>query len=125
MTEKKSRYKKKMAFRATRTYDQRLAESKKMKEKFPDRVPIIVEARSDNAPCIDKRKFMTPHSLTCAQFIFVIRRRMMLPPEHALFFYTDNGRLVSATDTILSVAKRHTDDDGFLYITYDTENAFG
>ena len=88
-------------------------------------IPIILERRNESAPELDKRKFMTPCDLTCAQLMFVVRKRMLVKSSQALFFFVGSGTLVPGTDTVERIAQRYVDDDGFLYIVYDTENTFG
>ena len=36
---------------------------------------------------IDKNKFLVPKDLTLGQFVYVIRKRMKLPPEKAIFVF--------------------------------------
>ncbi|KAK7254708.1 formin-like protein [Aureococcus anophagefferens] len=49
--------------------------------------------------------YLRAADLTVGQFIYVIRKRIKLPPERAIFIFKDEG--------------------GFLYITYSGENTFG
>ena len=66
----------------------RIQESKRIREKYPDRIPVIVE-KSENSPeslpDIDKRKFLVPQDLTMGQLVFVIRKRIKLDPNTAIF----------------------------------------
>lgn len=102
----------------------RKEEYKRINIKYPDRIPIIVEANGKNCPPIDKHKFLTPCNLTIGQFQFVIRSRIKLKAEEALYLFINNS-LPSASDLLSSVYKRHCSEDGFLYITYALENTFG
>jgi GABA(A) receptor-associated protein len=36
---------------------------------------------------IDKRKFLVPNDITVAQFMWIIRRRIQLPSEKAIFLF--------------------------------------
>jgi len=103
----------------------RQAESLKIRSKYPDRIPIIVEkAKNSNIPDIDKKKFICPGDLTIGQFMYVIRKRMKLGPEVGLFLFI-GGTLVSATETVNATYEKRADEDGFLYVTYAGENTFG
>ena len=55
-------------------------ESSRIKNKYPDRVPVIVEKKDENPdiPDIDKKKFLVPTDLTVGQFIYVVRKRINL-----------------------------------------------
>ena len=65
-----------------------------------------------------------PSDLTVAQFAFVIRRRLSLEPEKALFLFID-GTLPPSAQLMREVYEAHADADGFLYVLYSSENTFG
>ena len=116
-------------FKVTHTLEQRQEESKKILEKFPDRIPIIVEkARNCVLNEIDKNKFLCPSDLTVGQFIYTIRKRMRLPPTTALFiFVVSNGvSKIPATSSMLgTIYAENKDVDQFLYVLYHSESTFG
>ena len=105
----------------------RYNESRKILEKYPDRVPIICErslSTSRDCPYIDKNKYLVPRDLTIGQFIYVIRKRMHLQPEKAVFLFI-NGIIPSSTNMLGELYEYYKDSDGFLYISYSFENTFG
>lgn len=108
-------------------FEDRFNESTRVLTKYPDRVPIICErslrARND-CPFIDKRKYLVPRDLTMGQFLYVIRKRLNLPSEKAIFLFVGNT-IPSTTRLIQQVYQTHKDADNYLYITYDQENVFG
>ena len=110
-------------YKTTRSFESRIQETQRMKTKHPDRIPILVEPRP-NAPPIDKRKYMAPKDLVFSQFIYVIRKRLQIKPEHALFFFNENT-LISSQHTLAQIYADRQDKDGFLYVAYDSENTFG
>ncbi len=115
------------SFRESHTFEKRLQESQRIIAKFPDRVPVIVEKaphRTPNIPDIDKKKYLVPKDLTVGQFIYVIRQRLKLGPEHALFMFINNT-IPKTSDLITNEYENKKDDDGFLYITYTGESTFG
>ena len=93
--------------------------------KYPDRVPVICErADRSDVPDIDKKKYLVPADLTVGQFIYVIRKRIKLPPEKAIFIFVDT--VIPPTASRMSaVYEGQKDEDGFLYVTYSGENTFG
>ena len=96
-----------------------------MRNKHPDRIPVVVEkaARSDIAT-VDKKKYLVPANLTMGQFVYVIRKRIDLSPETAIFIYVDN--VLPPTSSAMSlIYEEYKDKDGFLHITYSGENTFG
>tara|TARA_B100001758_G_C18206057_1_gene502423 strand:+ start:50 stop:418 length:369 start_codon:yes stop_codon:yes gene_type:complete len=101
-------------------------ESHRIKNKYPDRVPVIVEKKDDNPdiPNIDKKKFLVPNDLTVGQFIYVVRKRISLEPEKAIFCFIDD--IIPSTNTLMTeLYDKHCDEDGFLYVFYTGENTFG
>ncbi|KAI9139238.1 microtubial binding protein [Paraphysoderma sedebokerense] len=134
-------------FKDEHPFEKRKAEAERIRQKYPDRIPVICEKveKSDIAT-IDKKKYLVPADLTVGQFVYVIRKRIKLSPEKALFIFVNNGILyyfiASLRFTIINVSielgtlppsaalmsliyEQYKDEDGFLYITYSGENTFG
>ena len=80
--------------------------------------------RSQSVVDIDKKKYLVPSDLTVGQFMFVIRKRLKLPPEQAIFLFV-NGTIPPTGALMNQIYEEHRDVDGFLYITYSGENTFG
>jgi len=114
------------AFKREHQFEKRKAEAQRIRAKFTERVPVIVERdeRSDIEP-IDKIKYLVPQELHWGQFITVIRKRIRLNPEKGLFVFASNVMLNSTEATMGQVYEEHRDEDGFLYVTYAGENTFG
>ena len=114
-----------LTFKEKFSFEKRKEESSRIKTKYPDRIPIIVEKNRDSdIEDIDKEKYLVPNDLTLGQFIFVIRKRIKLPAEKALFVFVNNIFPPQAA-FLSSIYDSYKDEDGFLYITYSGENTFG
>jgi GABA(A) receptor-associated protein len=112
-------------FKNKHTIDQRKHESKRIIEKYPDRLPIIVEVRkNDSIPPLDKQKYLVPSDLTIGQFIYVIRKRIRLDPHKALYLFFNNT-LLPTSAPIGKIYDEHKDPDGFLYSIISCEDSFG
>lgn len=72
-----------------------------------------------------QKKFLVPTDLTIGQFMYVIRKRIKLAPEQAIFLFVAGGTLPPSVSTLQSVYDQYRDEDGFLYIMYSGENVFG
>eukprot|EP00316_Scyphosphaera_apsteinii_P002956 CAMPEP_0119320418 /NCGR_PEP_ID=MMETSP1333-20130426/52405_1 /TAXON_ID=418940 /ORGANISM="Scyphosphaera apsteinii, Strain RCC1455" /LENGTH=121 /DNA_ID=CAMNT_0007327137 /DNA_START=39 /DNA_END=404 /DNA_ORIENTATION=- len=107
--------------------ESRKASSVSIRVKHPDRIPVIVDKRQrdDSLPEIDKKKFLVPADLTIGQFVYVIRKRIKLTPEQAIFLFVSKGTLPPTAATLQTVYEQHKDEDGFLYMMYSGENTFG
>jgi len=106
----------------------RKEQSQKIKLKFPDRVPVILERFAGttnlNCPAIDKNKYLVPRDSTVGNFMYVVRQRLKLHEKQALFLFFD--RMLAPTSDLMGLAyEQHKDEDGFLYVSYTTENTFG
>lgn len=115
-----------VSYKESKSLVSRIREAHEVTSRYPSRVPIIVEKASQtkDIPDIDKTKFLCPDSLTLGQFIYVIRKRMVLPPEKALFIFINNT-LPLASQYMKEIYSKYRDMDGFLYITYTGESTFG
>lgn len=112
-------------FKETHTFEDRRTESSRILSKFPGRVPVVVErAAKSIIPPIDKAKFLVPADLTVGQLIYVIRHRLTLPPEMALYVFVD-GIMPTTGTSMREVYHAHKDADGFLYMLYAGESTFG
>ena len=72
---------------------------------------------------IDKKKYLVPADLTVGQFVYVIRKRIKLSPEKAIFIFVDEV-LPPTAALMSSIYEEHKDEDGFLYITYVRSDNF-
>lgn len=112
-------------FKSQYKFEHRKSEAMRINEKYPERVPIICEKDlKQNIPALDKKKYLVGRDLTLGQFIYVIRKRLQLSPNEALFLFI-NGHIISNGTTIGHIYDEHKDLDGFLYIKYSKENTFG
>lgn len=108
-------------------FQDRLTESKRVLSKYPDRVPIICErslTATQDCPVIDKRKYLVPITYTVGEFLFIIRKRLKLTPEKAIFLFV-NDKIPATCSLIGNVYQRYKDADGYLYMSYSQENTFG
>ncbi|KAI4753402.1 hypothetical protein E4T51_13455 [Aureobasidium sp. EXF-12344] len=128
-------------FKDEHPFEKRKAEAERIRQKYTDRIPVSLYAafvatlglhtdvvatqvicekveKSDIAT-IDKKKYLVPSDLTVGQFVYVIRKRIKLSPEKAIFIFVDEV-LPPTAALMSSIYEEHKDEDGFLYITYVT-----
>lgn len=85
---------------------------------------IVEKAPKARIGDLDKKKYLVPADLTVGQFYFLIRKRIHLKPEDALFFFVNN--LIPPTSaTMGSLYQEHHEEDFFLYIAYSDESVYG
>ena len=73
---------------------------------------------------IDKKKYLVPSDLTAGQFVYVIRKRLKLPAEQAIYLFV-NASIPPSSALLNSLYEKQKDPDGFLYINFSSENTFG
>lgn len=112
--------------------EHRYGESTRVKNKYPDRIPVICEKyksfynSNDHIPDLDKIKYLIPGDLNLGQFMYVIRKRIQLSPTIAIYLYIGDSNILYPTSTSMQkLYDAHKDPDGFLYITYTGENTYG
>lgn len=70
---------------------------------------------------VTKTPLMHMQDLTVGQFVYVIRKRIKLSPDKAIFIFV-NSVLPATSATMSQIYAEYKDEDGFLYLTYSGEN---
>ena len=113
------------SFKDTHPFENRRDEAERMLEKYPDRIPCIIEKHySSKLPDIDKKKFLVPTDLSVGQLIHVVRKRITIPSEMAIFLLINNT-MPASSHPLSTVYEQHKAEDKFLYCVYNGENTFG
>jgi GABA(A) receptor-associated protein len=107
-----------------KTFEERCLESAGLLSRYQDRVPVIMERTNPALPLLDKNRFIVPKDMTIGQFVFVLRHRLSLPADQALFIFTGTS-LPSSTMLIRECYNASRSPDGFLRFSYSSEAAFG
>ena len=112
-------------YKEEHSFEKRKAFAETALQRNPGRIPVIVEkAPKANIPDLDKKKYLIPRDMTVGQFYFVIRSRLTMKSEDALFFFVNNV-IPSTSANMGSLYDQHCDDDGFFYVTYADESVYG
>lgn len=117
---------KETSYKLQKSFHERYEESQRIREKFVGRIPVIVERGSKtDIPQIDKIKYLVPSDLTIGQFMYIIKKRLILPSDKALFLFVNGSTLPSISSYFSQLYAAHKDEDGFLYLVYSGESTFG
>jgi GABA(A) receptor-associated protein len=117
---------KQLPFKKENTLDARKEECRRICTKYPDLIPVICEKMTNcKLPESQRRKYLVPRDITMGQFKYVIRKRIELSPNQALFVLVNHSVLAPTNQTVSEVYKEHAGEDGFLYMSYTGENTFG
>ncbi|KAJ7980462.1 Autophagy-related protein [Quillaja saponaria] len=113
------------SFKDEFSFDERLTESNNIIQKYPDRVPVIIERYSrTELPEMEKKKYLVPRDMSVGQFIHILSSRLHLAPGKALFVFVKNT-LPQTSSLTNSIYESYKDADGFLYMCYSSEKTFG
>ena len=128
-----SRSKKKVAlqpndfeFQQKYSLEHRTTQSEKIRGKFPTRIPMIIEpANRKTVRQIEKTKFLIPEDYHVSRFLNMLRSKVTLLKDQAIFIFLENNTIPPANETMSRIYENHKNEDGFLYVHYTTENTFG
>jgi GABA(A) receptor-associated protein len=114
------------SFKTKHTFDERCSESLRIRQKYPDRIPVIIENYAHSTlKMLDKTKFLVPIDLTIGQLSYVIRKRIRLLSSDSLFLFVDKNIVPPSCAILQSIFANHQDPDGFLYIIICEQATFG
>jgi len=98
-----------------------------IRNRFPTKIPIIVQrfSKENHLPQLDKSKFLVPQEITMSQFLTIIRNRMRITSTQSLYLLVNNRSMISLSLTLAEVYSEYAGADGFLYVTYASQEVFG
>lgn len=117
-----------MSYKQQKTVIERRAEFEKIRKNTPNRIPVICEKAGTNKTLVDlpKRKMLLQPEMGVGQFSAYLAKELGISAETALFLFVNNATLISPSFIMGMLYEKYKDkDDGFLYITYNSENTFG
>ena len=113
------------SYKRNTSLEHRRISCQRARKVYPDRVPVVLERASTDCPELERFKFLIPIDMTVAQFLHVVRFRLRMGSEHAILLFVHNRVPVTSERMGLVYDQNKDMDDGFLYMRYDREHAFG
>ena len=114
-------------YKTNNSLESRKSQYRKIAENHPDKVPVILER--DIHCSINKAiktKYILSKEVTMAEFVKIIREKLDLKPERALFFLVNGKHSVTMTEELGQIYEKYKDKgDGFLYMSYSEEIVYG
>lgn len=106
--------------------EKRKAEAQRILDKYPDRIPVVITrySKEKTIPDIDKSKFLIPNDLTVGSLLYVIRKRLKLDADKALFLFF-NDTIPPTSMMISELYENYKAEDFFLYGEFSGESTFG
>lgn len=111
----------------------------RFKEKYPDRIPIIVvnhKEEHDTEKELRKTKFLVPKNMTASAFLQVLRKYInkdAINEYQSLIFFVDDCFMLPLHRSLSEVYNeykshpqaKNKEKKDFLLLTYSKENTFG
>ncbi|CAJ0573720.1 unnamed protein product, partial [Mesorhabditis spiculigera] len=114
-------------FKERRPFHAREKDVQEIKRQQPNKIPVIIERFEGerSLPLMDRCKFLVPDHITVAELMHIVRRRLQLHPEQAFFLLVNEKSVVSNSMTMSELYQKDQDADGFIYVVYTSQPAFG
>ena len=114
-------------YKINNSLDNRKSQFSKIMKNHPDGIPVILErAKGCTINKAIKTKYILSRELTIAEFVKIIREKLELNPERALFFLVNGKHSLTMTEELGHAYEKYKDkSDGFLYMTYSEEMVYG
>jgi GABA(A) receptor-associated protein len=115
------------SFKRETTFEKRVDICRRIKGKYPNRIPIIIEIANGSNLNLTRSRFLAPEQISIGGFLNEIRKQTNVQKEEAIFIFCGSGNnvLVPTTHNLNSIYEKYRDEDGFLYLTIALENTFG
>lgn len=105
-------------------------EARRMRARYPDRVPVICErASQSDLPDLARKKFAVPGSMLCGEFKYIVHKQVTqashgLAVDQTIYVFVGSASPKTSA-TMAELYEQHGADDGFLYVRYCAENTLG
>lgn len=125
-------------YRQEKPWEERLTSSLSLRNKHPDRVPVIVDRNNKTTGLLEKNKLLVPEKCTMGEVMVIVRNLLVqkISASEGLYLFVKD--YTTATDdnlsqsfippnvsTIGTIYKQYQDKDGNLYLTVSQETTFG
>lgn len=94
-------------------------EAKRMRARYPDRVPVICDrAPNSNLPEIARKKFVVPGQMLSGEFKYILHKQVVqanLTTDQTIYIFVD-GTSPKTSKTMAELYEAHKAGDGFLHI---------
>lgn len=114
-----------LKFQSRYSFDHRKQICTQIREKYPHLIPIIIESHQPTSPFLFK-KFLIHKDETIASLLKELRKIVQISSEMGIYIFVGRDQFIpNPYHELKDLYIKHKDPDGFLYITYMRENAFG
>ncbi|XP_010085256.1 PREDICTED: microtubule-associated proteins 1A/1B light chain 3C-like [Pterocles gutturalis] len=114
-------------FKQRKSLATRMHEVTEIRLKYPNKIPVNVEnfPKEKTLPPLTRSKFLVSQDLPLAQFAVTLRTRLCLGSSQTFYLLVNNKGLPNMAITMQELYRDNKDEDGFLYLTYASQEMFG
>lgn len=114
-----------MSYRENNSFEKRVEETRIIKSKYPNRIPILVESPDLK---LRKNKFLIPNDLSVGEFLLCLRKYLSKNESQGIFLFIGEKSKVYSNQLLFSEIIKEPNvlgSDGFLSCIIKIENVFG
>ncbi|VDN02543.1 unnamed protein product [Thelazia callipaeda] len=114
-------------FKERNSFATRANDAAEARQQQPNKIPVVIERFEGEKylPLLDRCKFLVPDHITIAELMQIVRRRLQLHPDQTFFLLVNEKSMVSNSMNMYQLYQQEVDEDGFLYMVYTSQPAFG
>ncbi|KAM3725446.1 Zinc metalloproteinase nas-14 [Dirofilaria immitis] len=114
-------------FKERHSFAARAKDASEARQQQPNKIPVVIERFEGEKylPLLDRCKFLVPDHITIAELMQIVRRRLQLHPDQTFFLLVNEKSMVSNSMNMYQLYQQEADQDGFLYMVYTSQPAFG
>lgn len=109
-------------------FEDRIKKSKILLDKYPDKIPVILEKSKKDKLLSNsvKNKLLVSQDMTIATILQLIKKNLKINEHMAIYIIvSDKNIMLSGSYSISEIYNNYKNNDGFLYLEYCSENVFG
>ena len=95
-----------------------------LRQRYPNHVFVLVSpSQRSDLPPLDKHKYIVNKTTRVGEFMYILRKRMALPAEKAMFLFVENT-IPTSSQTMAELMSLYG-SKGYLEMIYTGESTFG
>ena len=113
-------------FKTGKSVEKRMEWSSRLLAAYPDKYPVIINRDPSGRVRVSRQKFIVPGESSILSFTAEVRHHVAgLKGTETLYCFLDDGTTPLPSTPIHTLYAKSRDEDGFLYLTYTLEDAYG
>jgi hypothetical protein len=113
-----------ISYKEKYTFEERCERAKSMKEKYPQKIPIVLVP--EKSIVLKSCQFLVDSNISFMQFISLVRKNYAIElKSYEAIFCLVNKILPPGTSMLFEIYNQYQEPDGILYVHIKKESTFG